>query len=281
MAKAQGIIGNFKGKVGNMVGYQLTDSNNKQTQGIRIYQPNVKNPKTSAQAEQRAKLAPINATYRALKMVIDRGNEGLPYGNKSRLAWLKQAFKAPHMPWFEKGAIIYAPVGCQLTKGSLASLTYGPTSDTIDIDVADLEASADVSTIGKISTLLLAAYPMLKDGDQLTFVFITATSTTMDTSVVSFVIDSTSSVAANTLFASVSAGSGNIKFEGLVTADAGAVIVSREGANGEHLRSTEYIKFANGVTAAAPYDAASKTAAVESYMASGAANTDWAEESID
>ena len=52
MAKAQGIIGNFKGKVGNMVGYQLTDSNNKQTQGIRIYQPNVKNPKTSAQAEQ-------------------------------------------------------------------------------------------------------------------------------------------------------------------------------------------------------------------------------------
>lgn len=280
MAKAQGIIGNFKGKIGNTVGYQLTSSNNKQTQGIRIYQPNVKNPKTSAQAEQRAKLAPINVTYRALKMVIDRGNEGLPYGNKSRLAWLKQAFKAEKMPWFEKGAVIYAPVGCQLTKGSLSSLLYGATSDTIDIDVTDLEASADVTTIGKISTILLAAYPMLKDGDQLTFVFITATSTTMESSVVSFVIDTTSTVAVDTIFASVTAGSGKISFEGVVTADAGAVIVSREGDNGQHLRSTEFIKFANGVTNTAPYDADSKTAAIESYMASGAANTDWAEESI-
>ena len=110
MAKGIGLIGNFKGKVGNMVGYKLTDSNSGNTQGIRVYQPIVKNPKTAAQAEQRAKLAPINATYRALKMVIDRGNEGLPYGNKSRLAWLKQAFKAEHMPWIEKGSVVNACV---------------------------------------------------------------------------------------------------------------------------------------------------------------------------
>ena len=281
MAKAQGIIGNFKGKIGNTVGYQLTSSNNKQTQGIRIYQPNVKNPKTSAQAEQRAKLAPINATYRALKMVIDRGNEGLPYGNKSRLAWLKQAFKAPHMPWFEKGVVISAPVGCQLTKGSLGSLNYGATNDTINVDVTNLEASTDVSTIGKISAALLAAYPMLKEGDQLTFVFIAATSTALDSSVVSFVIDSKSTVAANTLFVNVSAKSDKILFEGQSTADAGAVIVSREGDNGQHLRSTEYINFANDITSAAPYDADSKTAAIKSYMASGATNTDWEQEPID
>lgn len=281
MAKAQGIIGNFKGKIGNSVGYQLTSSNNKQTQGIRIYQPNVKNPKTSAQAEQRAKLAPINATYRALKMIIDRGNEGLPYGNKSRLAWLKSAFKAPHMPWFEKGAVITAPVGCQLTKGSLGSLNYEATPDTINVDVAELQDSTDVSTIGKISAALLAAYPMLKEGDQLTFVFITVDSSTMVSSVVSFVLDSTSTVAANTLFESVQAGPGRILFEGQSSADASAVIVSREGDNGQHLRSTEYIKFSHGVTAAAPYDAASKTAAIKSYMASGATNTDWEQEPID
>ena len=281
MAKAQGIIGNYKGKIGNTVGYQLTSSNNKQTQGIRIYQPNVKNPKTSAQAEQRAKLAPINATYRALKMVIDRGNEGLPYGNKSRLAWLKQAFKAPHMPWFEKGAVINVPVGCQLTKGSLGSLNYGASSDTLNVDVANLEASTDVSTIGKISAALLAAYPMLKVSDQLTFVFISTTSNTMDSSVVSFVIDSTSTVAAKTLFVNVTAGSGKILFEGQSNADAVALIVSREGDNGQHLRSTEFIKFASGITSAAPFDADSKTAAIKSYMASGAANTDWEQEPID
>jgi hypothetical protein len=36
----------------------------------------------------------------------------------------------------------------------------------------------------------------------------------------------------------------------------------------------------NNITSAAPYDDASKAAAIKSYMASGADNTDWAEESI-
>lgn len=280
MAKGIGLIGNFKGKVGNMVGYKLSDSNTGNSQGIRVYQPIVRNPKTSAQAEQRAKLAPINATYRALKMVIDRGNEGLPYGNKSRLAWLKQAFKAEKMPWFVKGAIISAPVGCQLTKGSLASLAYAASVDGINVEVTQVTSSSDVTTIGKISTLLLAGYPTLKEGDQLTFVYMTATEDNLKSSVVSFVIDSKSAVAASTLFASVTATDNGIQFEGVMTADACALIVSREGANGEHLRSTEYLKFAGNITSAAPYDKTSKAAAVESYMNSAGANSDWAEESI-
>ena len=97
MAKGVGLIGNFKGKVGNTVGYSLKDSNNKQTQGIRVYQPVVRNPKTYAQAEQRMKLAPINATYRALKMIIDRGQEGLAYGNKSRSLRVQPS---PTLQWF-------------------------------------------------------------------------------------------------------------------------------------------------------------------------------------
>ena len=122
MAKGIGLIGNFKGKVGNMVGYKLSDSNTGNSQGIRVYQPIVRNPKDLRSGRAACKLAPINATYRALKMVIDRGNEGLPYGNKSRLAWLKQAFKAEGMPWFVKGATTI-PVVCQLTKGSSVGIT--------------------------------------------------------------------------------------------------------------------------------------------------------------
>ena len=280
MAKGIGLIGNFKGKVGNTVGYKLSASNTGNTQGIRIYQPIVRNPKTSAQAEQRAKLAPINATYRALKMVIDRGNEGLPYGNKSRLAWLKQAFKAEHMPWFVKGAIISAPVGCQLTKGSLASLAYAASVDGINVEVDQVTSSTDVTTIGKISTLLLVKYPTLKEGDQLTFVYMTATEDNLKSSVVSFVIDSKSAVAASTLFGSVTAKDNGIQFEGIMSADACAIIISREGAGGEHLRSTEYLKFTENITSAAPYDEKSKAAAVESYMKAAGANSDWAEESI-
>ena len=276
MAKGIGLIGNFKGKVGNMVGYKLSDSNTGNTQGIRVYQPIVRNPKTSAQAEQRAKLAPINATYRALKMVIDRGNEGLPYGNKSRLAWLKQAFKAEAMPWYVKGAVIEDPVICQITKGSLPSLDYTATADGLNVYCNGVTDVTEINTIGKLTTALMAGYSFLKEGDQITLVSIGFESHAINAKVFSFVLDSNSTEAAPT----GEAGANSILFDQFGSDSAGAIIISREGDNGAHLRSTESLKTQAAFLEAAPYDATSKTAAVESYMSSAAANSDWAEESI-
>lgn len=276
MAKGIGLIGNFKGKVGNMVGYKLSDSNTGNSQGIRVYQPIVKNPKTSAQAEQRAKLAPINATYRALKMVIDRGNEGLPYGNKSRLAWLKQAFKAESMPWIIKGQQVMFPVACQLTKGSLVGVGFEIGEDQIQLKAIGVTSETSVATIGAISTALLAAYPSLKAGDQITIVSVGGYDTAVNGEVFSFVLDATSAEAVSKF----TAGTGELVYSPNNGTIAGAVIVSREGANGEHLRSTTSLVIESSIAADAPYDAASKTAAVESYMSSAAANSDWAEESI-
>ena len=276
MAKAIGLIGNFKGKVGNMVGYQIPDSNTGNTQGIRIYQPVVKNPKTSAQAEQRAKLAPINATYRALKSIIDRGNEGLPYGNKSRLAWLKQAFHAQIMPWIEKGKPAAYPVGCLLTKGSLASLTYSVGTDVIEISATGVTSGTAVNTIGGLSTALKAAYSFLKDGDQITIVQGGSQQGVLGFDVFSFVIDTTSATPATTF----TADAGKIVYEGAIGGEAGAVIVSREGESGQHLRSTENLGIDATIVVESPYNETSKTAAIASYMASAAGSTDWAEESI-
>lgn len=277
MAKGTGLIGNFKGKVGNTVGYKLSASNNGQTQGIRVYQPIVKNPKTAAQAEQRAKLSPINATYRMLKMVIDRGNEGLPYGNKSRLAWLKNAFKAEVMPWFEKGAAVTAPVCCPLTKGSLPfsyQITEG--NSEVMIVVNNLAAATD-NTIGKVSEKVLAKYPELKEGDQLTFVAIVQDGSFVYGQVNSFVINTTSTDAVPSAF---SVGEGELtQVLNNGVAVAGAIILSREGANGEHLRSTTSLAKMEDYPAAVLADAA-KTAAIASYQASAANNSDWAEESI-
>ena len=276
MAKGIGLIGNFKGKVGNTVGYKLTASNNGQTQGIRVYQPIVKNPKTAAQAEQRAKLLAVNATYRALKMVIDRGNEGLPYGNKSRLAWLKGALKAENMPWLVKGATPDFPVICQLTKGSLPSVAFSVTEDSMDISCPGLEASASVSTVGGVSTALMAGYSFMKAGDQITVVLIGNDSGTISATVFSFVLDKTSTTA----ISGFQAEAGSLKIADTVPFFAGAVIVSREGANGEHLRSTTSLAIDQSYLATAPYNEASKAAAIASYRASAAANSDWAEESI-
>lgn len=276
MAKGTGLIGNFKGKVGNTVGYKLSASNNGQTQGIRVYQPIVKNPRTAAQAEQRAKLLAVNETYRTLKMVIDRGNEGLPYGNKSRLAWLKTALKSSEMPWIEKGMVVNAPVGCQLTKGSLKSLEYSFSSETLTIGVVGATSASDITTIGKLSTLLLAAYPQLKEGDQITIAAIYDANNGMNAIVKSFVIDSTSTVAQDFM----TAANDGIQFELPDVGFGAVVIVSRLGDNGQHLRSTEFFAITGTKLAAAPYDADSKAAAIASYQSSGYVNADWQEESL-
>lgn len=277
MAKGIGLIGNFKGKVGNMVGYKLSDSNTGNSQGIRVYQPIVRNPKTSAQAEQRAKLAPINATYRALKMVIDRGNEGLPYGNKSRLAWLKQAFKAANMPWFVKGQTVSSPVLCMISKGSLPSIiTFTKDYDYAQIAVEGITA-AGTTTVGALSTALLAAYPMLKDSDQLTWVECETLGEQINAHVNSLVID-TASTAAIPSFLSVE---DDMLVPSSLIGDciAACIIVSREGANGEHLRSTEYLAQMSGYKEDL-WGASAKAAAIASYQNSASANADWAEESI-
>lgn len=276
MAKALGLIGNFKGKLGNTVGYNLKDSNNKQTQGVRVYQPIVRNPKTAAQAEQRAKLAPINATYRALKMVIDRGQEGKAYGNKSRLAWLSAAMKAFDGPWYLKGETNACPALVNITKGSLGvqipvieDFTY------IHFECAGI-AQATTTTIGALSTALLAAFPALAEGDQLTFVQVDKTNGSMLSHVESIVLDKASTSAIPS-WLSLDEDQINA-FDDSNDGTAGAVVVSREGDNGAHLRNNASLVLLNSFDSE-KLSPAAKQAAIESYMSQGA-NTDWAEESL-
>ena len=276
MAKGIGLIGNFRGKVGNMVGYNLKDSNNKQTQGVRVYQPIVKNPKTYAQAEQRAKLAPVNATYRALKMIIDRGQENKAYGNKSRLAWLKQALKAFNGPWYEKGASIGMPCLIPLTDGSLiiTGVTGEGDSGAL-INVGDVQA-AQITTIGELSTALLNQHPSMHDGDQLTFVQVYNSEDTIKTEVDSLIVDTSSTQAIPAVFAIVNNNLTAVTHWGECTA--ATVILSRDGNDGSHLRSKATLNFCTEYDRTLVANAA-KEAAIKSYM-TGGSNTDWAEESL-
>lgn len=276
MAKGIGLIGNFRGKVGNMVGYNLKDSNNKQTQGVRVYQPIVKNPKTYAQAEQRAKLAPINATYRVLKMIIDRGQEGKAYGNKSRLAWLSDAMKSFRGPWMDKGSVNNHPAIGVLTRGTLLPLTFDEDANNMVSIEVRIAGGTAVTTVGELSTLLLAIHPQLKEGDQITGVGVQSFAVGMNAIVESIVIDTTSTeqlanpLGTDDLFFNLCAGHGYY--------EAIACIVSREATNGEHLRSTSTLIKTDRFPSEKLEDAA-KEAAIKSYMAGGS-NTDWAEESL-
>ena len=276
MAKALGLIGNFKGKLGNTVGYSLKDSNNKQTQGVRVYQPVVRNPKTYAQAEQRCKLAPINATYRVLKMVIDRGQEGKAYGNKSRLAWLKNALTEFEGANFVKGAVCNLPALVQISKGSIAN----PVSTTDGWDGIAYNLSygeeAIPHNVGEMSQGVLAMNPSLHEGDQITFVQVLDMDGVMSASVQSIVLDTTSTESIPSFITAT-----NRAMTFMPNANrclAGAAIISRMSSSGEHLRSTE--KLAIYDKARSKFEAAVSLAeAAQSYMAVGA-NTDWAEESL-
>lgn len=275
MAKGLGIIGNFKGKVGNIVGYNLKDSNNKQTQGLRAYQPVVRNPKTSRQAEQRAKMAPINATYRALKGIIDRGQEGVAYGNKSRLRFLSEAMKQFDGPWFDKGEAVTLPIKTNITRGSLQSIYIREVS--IDSMATSLNVGEVTSftTVGALSTALLANNSFLKEGDQLTFVH----GDVGHVQVMSIVLDSTSTIAVSQFEAS----SNKLTFNSVELDSSGyafgCVILSREGESGQHLRSTTALKLSMDAVADTHYTSTAKDAAIESYMAANG-NTDWPEEQL-
>ena len=275
MAKGLGIIGNFKGKVGNIVGYNLKDSNNKQTQGLRAYQPVVRNPKTSRQAEQRAKMAPINATYRALKGIIDRGQEGVVYGNKSRLRFLSEAMKQFDGPWFEKGEAVTLPVKTNITRGSLPTISVEQVTTSTSQYGLLIDDTTGLNTIGKLSTNLLEHNSYLKVGDQLTFVKASATVTL----IFSVVLDTTSSES----LSGFDEQDGKLTFnqsinepDNLVYA---CVILSREGDNGQHLRSTTALTLSGEAAADTHYTSTAKDAAIESYMAANG-KTDWPEESL-
>ena len=275
MGKGLGIIGNFKGKVGNIVGYNLKDSNNKQTQGLRAYQPVVRNPKTAAQAEQRAKMAPINATYRALKGIIDRGQEGVAYGNKSRLRFLSEAMKQFDGPWFEKGEAVTLPIKTYITKGSLTSIgIVAVEEDNIQLDLS-VGASQSIPTVQALSTALLDNNSFLKEGDQLTFVI----GEIGNVDIFSVVLDITSTTP---LTRFVIQGS-TLKFETPLVLNPngtfGCVILSREGDNGQHLRSTTALTLSTDAAADTHYTSTAKDAAIESYMAANG-NTDWPEEQL-
>lgn len=280
MAKGTGLIGNFKGKVGNMVGYNLKDSNNKQTQGIRVYQPVVRNPKSYAQAQQRCIMKPINDFYRALKPVISRGQEGKAYGNASRLAWLKNVMKGFNGPWIEKESPDKYPVECLIANGSLGVIPVETGTDNV-ILIGDGVAAltAPTTAAGLLETLQTIGIDA-REGDQITIVLGVPASEGAAISygikIQSFVLDS-EDVETFDFFSVADFNSKKfLSVKGMDSLVGGAVILSREGLDGQHLRTNSaFVRFDSSHNSS-QY----KAAAIASYMTAGA-NTDWPQEALE
>lgn len=197
MAKGVGLIGNIKGKLGNAVGYQIRNSNNRTTQGWRVYQPEVANPKTTTQAAQRMKMAPAVMFYRALSGILDHSWEGIKYGGDSHQYFMKMVMRNTFTayPYLPKGTSFMVPGAYPVSRGSI----QGPFVSEVAGGVAHTNITQIVpqpsTTLGQYSQALINANGYLQDGDQITIIMVTDTgnpSTPYATSYERLVLDTTS-----------------------------------------------------------------------------------------
>ena len=264
--------------MGNTVMYRIKDAATKETQGLRVYQPQVSNPQTDYQLDQRIKMAAVNNCYRALKPLIDRGFEGVDYGNLSRREFMKLALTNPYSgPYIVKGSTTPYPVLSPISKGSLPEVGGSFNEGGAFITSSIYTGSMEPETIGEVSACFInSGY---QEGDQVTLCFcyrVNANSPVI-TTYASFFIDETDARSFLDL---------NIPLEAIFSGGCVgwyiddqdllgmAVIVSREGS---HLRSNARFAVAtNKVGFSELYTAAAATPARASYRRAAArSSSDW------
>jgi len=177
MAKGSFILHNSRRKVGNLVAYRLTGSNNKVTTAVREYQPEVSNPKTLAQANQRMRIPVAQAFYRAFRELLDHSWQGTRYRARSYNKFLQLAMsdKNAIIPFVSKGSVAFKPAAYLMSIGGLPApqLVEDFSSDFI-VTGYRMGVSADtITTWGLACAKLLANYPFLRRGDFLTYVEVT------------------------------------------------------------------------------------------------------------
>lgn len=312
MAKGNFLTSIVRGKLGEMVGYANTNSNDKVKQAWRSYRAHISNPRTEGQARQRMIVSNLTQNYTALKDIISRGYEGVKYGGQSYQRFLslnmKNAGQGPYIPKGTRNTPLPIP-GMIISQGSLIPIavlgtrfvTVG-TITNVGFIVNDLYArpyqQVQATTWGYVSTALINGNTDVKDGDQITFIEVGETENLEYVyRYKSVVIDSTStepltsdpeSPALKTyqgLLFSFYVEDGITKMMVRLGIDydeqpvAGAVIQSRQGSDGKWLRSTApmWLSYEPGEGDIGQYFSPEMyQLALESYMNAGkSTTTDW------
>lgn len=163
MAKSKSFFGLRRGSTKSLT-FQIL--NGQQITKDRVTQ--VRNPKTSGQIMQRMKLSAANVIYRYFRAYIDRGQQGVSYGNLSRNAWLKQIMSGEIL-YNPKGATALLPWNFPITKGSLQPFSYGWEGFCNGLIIAPDAAPGDI--IEDIDDAdVLAQNPQIQNGDQITVI---------------------------------------------------------------------------------------------------------------
>lgn len=285
MAKGSA-MGVWKGKKGTSVFYRIKNSNNKQVQGIRerVYDP--ANPQTSSQAGQRMKMLPAQRMANVLKHIIERGFEGVKYGPMSRNAFLKYALKQNSgFPATSKDDSKVWPGEYLISKGSLPEITCQFNATDVKV-ISSLGCDTPGTTVGTLSTDLLAENSYLQPGDQITLCLCeTADFGAPSDAIpvwltVSFILDANDTTTLASLGLTVTAESNHMAIgvdEDLEYFVAAGLILSRESATGGHLRSNCRVKLTDSF-ADFLFSNAALVEARRSYMKADLTMSDWPEQ---
>lgn len=281
MGKGPLFLNVMRGKVGNVVGYALKNSNNKEKQAFRAYVAQVSNPRTELQAIQRLKMSPAVNFYRQLSRILDNAWQGQRYGNESRQHFMSLAMKqSTGIPFIVKGDKRFYPGEYPVAEGSLVRQSV--TGIAEDLLATSIVSPGVTGTWGEFSQGLINKNFGIRNGDKLTFIFAGVGPLGDYIPAYSYVVIDTSNESA----ASDVIASSNLAFAGAVDAPlqvgvvnavsgivAGAVILSRLDDN-KWLRSSS-VMFVTDAYKEIMMSALAYQSAVMSYMDSGTVSSDW------
>jgi len=140
----------------------------------------VTNPRTEAQASQRMRMVGAKNFYRAFNDLLNHSFEGKKVGLQNYNEFVKNALKSNAGPYVPKGSNVFTPAAYLMAKGSLQAQTcaikqvensrsalFGKLAVICNSIVAPAET--DMHDYGEWEAL----NPWLKEGDQITFIYVT------------------------------------------------------------------------------------------------------------
>lgn len=137
----------------------------KKRQVASLKPTSVKNPNTVAQILQRMKMAPAAKFFDALSGILDHSWEGVPYGAKSRLEFMRRAMKNDPAVYVPYGYKSVAPGEYEISAGSLPSLPWRNVLAEDPEDAEKLFSTEDDLEANHVAAL--KRYGIL-EGDQIT-----------------------------------------------------------------------------------------------------------------
>lgn len=199
MAQQLGAI-RFKGKVANVVGFKNSASLKTNNNFVRERATVISNPKTQAQARQRAKVIPAQNFYAAFENVLNHAFLPTDRASRNRNRFMSKAMKLDEVPDVLKGESLIPLCTYQVSEGSLGldnlaeASTVTSNDGGVEFGLSLTSQFGENATIAAISTDLLNENSTLVEGMELTFLLVEDCSDMEDGSerlakVVSFVLD--------------------------------------------------------------------------------------------